>query len=208
MGARACVALATTNNDGRVNSSLSTYLLRPHRDAAFFHNEHGVFKYVSDIPLLPFRNKRGGSGCSFVVDYKTRDGKLGSDDSELLTISSIPRTSPLPGRAVLSCPCVWKVHPGDVADRTVLKKAANTLSAPQSRLSRGRYEDVSVKAGICANARRGFIPIERTPTRTLRQRRGPDSRVSCDSADRPVASAYTQQIMTGRLRTVAVLRGR
>jgi len=103
-----------------------------------YHNEHnGTFKEVGEFAGVAGSGKDWGSGCAF-VDYD-RDGRL-----DLIIANYVDfdlKTAPKPGEGTY---CNWKGVPVMCGPRG-LKPARNTL---YHNLGNGRFEDVTVKAGI------------------------------------------------------------
>jgi enediyne biosynthesis protein E4 len=103
-----------------------------------YHNErNGTFKEVAEFAGVAGSGKDWGSGCAF-VDYD-RDGKL-----DLMIANYVDfdlATAPNPGEGIA---CNWKGVPVMCGPRG-LKPARNIL---YHNLGNGKFEDVSVKAGI------------------------------------------------------------
>jgi len=132
-----------------------------------FHNEHGVFKDVSEKAGVAGAKQAWGSGCAF-VDYD-RDGKL-----DLMVANYVDfdvSTAPLPGQGTS---CVWKGVPV-MCGPNGLKRAPNTLYHNRGD---GTFEDVSVKSGIARAD--GFYSLS-VSTLDYDNDGWPDIYVACDS---------------------------
>jgi enediyne biosynthesis protein E4 len=132
-----------------------------------YHNDHGVFKDVSDAAGVAGSKLAWGSGCAF-VDYD-RDGKL-----DLIVANYVDfdvSTAPLPGQGVS---CVWKGVPVMCGPRG-LKRASNTLYHNRGD---GTFEDVTVKAKI--DKADGFYSLS-VSTFDYDNDGWPDIYVACDS---------------------------
>ena len=102
-----------------------------------YHNEHGVFKLVSEKAGVAGNGREWGAGCAF-VDYD-RDGKL-----DLFVANYVDfdvTTAPAPGDRPS---CMWKGAPVMCGPRG-LPHHKNILYHNRGD---GTFEDVTVKAGI------------------------------------------------------------
>jgi len=102
-----------------------------------YHNEHGVFKLVSEKAAVAGNGKEWGSGCAF-VDYD-RDGKL-----DLFVANYVDfdvTTAPAPGDRPS---CMWKGTPVMCGPRG-LSHHKNILYHNRGD---GTFEDVTAKAHI------------------------------------------------------------
>ena len=102
-----------------------------------YHNEHGVFKDVSDKAGVAGNGKTWGAGCAF-VDYD-RDGKL-----DLVIANYVDfdlATSPAPGERPS---CMWKGAPVMCGPRGL----PHTHNILYRNRGDGTFEDVTLKAHI------------------------------------------------------------
>ena len=102
-----------------------------------YHNEHGVFKLVSEQAGVAGNGKQWGAGCAF-VDYD-RDGKL-----DLFVANYVDfdvTTAPAPGDRPS---CMWKGTPVMCGPRGL----AHHKNILYHNRGDGTFEDVTVKAHI------------------------------------------------------------
>src|SRR5438067_789600 len=103
-----------------------------------YHNQgNGTFKELAEAAGVAGTGKEWGTGCSF-VDYD-RDGLLDIVVANYVDFDLA--TTPAPGQGTS---CMWKGVPVMCGPRG-LKSAPNVL---YHNLGRGKFEDVSKKAGI------------------------------------------------------------
>ena len=132
-----------------------------------YHNQHGVFKEVSDPAGVAGSGKAWGSGCAF-VDYD-RDGLL-----DLVVANYVDfdiSTAPGPGERAS---CVWKGVPVMCGPRG-LPGSKNIL---YHNLGGGRFEDVTTKAHIDQAAGHYALSVS---TLDYDDDGWPDIYVACDS---------------------------
>ena len=133
-----------------------------------YHNErNGTFKEVGKLAGVSGSGKDWGSGCAF-VDYD-RDGKL-----DLIVANYVDfdlTTAPKPGEGAS---CNWKGVPVMCGPRG-LKPSRNILYHNRGD---GRFEDVSVKAGITKTE--GHYCLSVSPL-DYNNDGWPDIYVACDS---------------------------
>jgi len=132
-----------------------------------YHNQHGVFKEVSDPAGVAGSGKAWGSGCAF-VDYD-RDGLL-----DLVVANYVDfdiSTAPGPGERAS---CVWKGVPVMCGPRG-LPGSKNIL---YHNLGGGRFEDVTTKAHIDQAAGHYALSVS---TLDYDDDGWPDIYIACDS---------------------------
>ncbi|MGH9516630.1 MAG: CRTAC1 family protein [Terriglobales bacterium] len=132
-----------------------------------YHNDHGVFKEVSEQAGVAGSGKAWGSGCAF-VDYD-RDGRL-----DLMVANYVDfdlSTALRPGERA---DCVWKGVPVMCGPRG-LPAAKNIL---YHNLGGGKFEDVTTKAHIDKAAGHYSLSVS---TLDYDDDGWPDIYVACDS---------------------------
>ncbi|HKW16701.1 MAG TPA: CRTAC1 family protein [Terriglobales bacterium] len=132
-----------------------------------YHNEHGVFKDVSDQAGVAGSGKAWGSGCAF-VDYD-RDGLL-----DLVVANYVDfdvSTAPKSGERA---DCIWKGVPVMCGPRG-LPWSKNIL---YHNLGKGKFEDVTTKAHIDQAAGHYSLSVS---TLDYDNDGWPDIYIACDS---------------------------
>ena len=154
-----------------------------------YHNEHGIFKLVSEKAGVAGNGKEWGAGCAF-VDYD-RDGKL-----DLFVANYVDfdvTTAPAPGDRPS---CMWKGAPVMCGPRG-LPHHKNMLYHNRGD---GTFEDVTVKAHI--DKTNGYFGLG-VSTLDYDNDGWPDIYVACDST----ASILYHNNRDGTFTDVAVIAG-